>query len=150
MSLITQAMIIQKDIQLDQMLMHGGKNHLSHIFNYFRLDASNPTMIEEKVILVAFVLFVVEGVIVQSKLHFNSILSNIQYPYYVFVVPYIFISLFNCLIIIAKNHFISLLVINLHKYNIKQDQHFTIHTLRHLGIEDHFNRHNEFSAVRLN
>ena len=103
------------------MLMHGGKNHLSHIFNYFRLDASNPTMIEEKVILVAFVLFVVEGVIVQSKLHFNSILSNIQYPYYVFVVPYIFISLFNCLIIIAKNHFISLLVINLHKYNIKQD-----------------------------
>ena len=63
--------------------MHGGKNHLSHIFNYFRLDASNPTMIEEKVMLVAFVLFVVEGVIVQSKLHFNSILSNIQYPYYV-------------------------------------------------------------------
>ena len=144
MSLIAAGMIIQKDIQLDQMLMHGGKNHLSHIFNYFRLDASNPTMIEEKVILVAFVLFVVEGVIVQSKLHFNSILSNIQYPYYVFI------SLFNCIIVIAKNHFISLLVINLHKYNIKQDQHFTIHTLRHLGIEDHFNRHNEFSAVRLN
>ena len=142
MSLIAAGMIIQKDIQLDQMLMHGGKNHLSHIFNYFRLDASNPTMIEEKVILVAFVLFVVEGVIVQSKLHFNSILSNIQY--------YVFISLFNCIIVIAKNHFISLLVINLHKYNIKQDQHFTIHTLRHLGIEDHFNRHNEFSAVRLN
>ena len=142
MSLIAAGMIIQKDIQLDQMLMHGGKNHLSHIFNYFRLDASNPTMIEEKVILVAFVLFVVEGVIVQSKLHCNSILSNIQY--------YVFISLFNCIIVIAKNHFISLLVINLHKYNIKQDQHFTIHTLRHLGIEDHFNRHNEFSAVRLN
>ena len=144
MSLIATGMIIQKDIQLDQMLMHGGKNHLSHIFNYFRLDASNPTMIEEKVILVAFVLFVVEGVIVQSKLHCNSILSNIQYPYYVFI------SLFNCIIVIAKNHFISLLVINLHKYNIKQDQHFTIHALRHLGIEDHFNRHNEFSAVRLN
>ena len=142
MSLIAAGMIIQKDIQLDQMLMHGGKNHLSQIFYFFRLDASNPTMIEEKVILVAFVLFVVEGVIVQSKLHCNSILSNIQY--------YVFISLFNCIIVIAKNHFISLLVINLHKYNIKQDQHFTIHTLRHLGIEDHFNRHNEFSAVRLN
>ena len=87
------------------MLMHGGKNHLRHIFYFFRLDASNPTMIEEKVMLVAFVLFVVEGVIVQSKLHYNSILSDIQYPY----------------IVIAKNHFISLLVINLHKYNIKQD-----------------------------
>ena len=144
MSLITQAMIIQNDIQLDYMLMHGGKNHLSHIFYFFRLDASNPTMIEEKVILVAFVLFVVEGVIVQSKLHYNIIPNDIQYPYYVFI------SLFNCIIVIAKNHFISLLVINLHKYNIKQDQHFTIHTLRHLGIEDHFNRHNEFSAVRLN
>ena len=77
MSLITQAMIIQNDIQLDYMLMHGGKNHLRHIFYFFRLDASNPTMIEEKVILVAFVLFVVEGVIVQSKLHYSGILSDI-------------------------------------------------------------------------
>ena len=144
MSLIAAGMIIQKDIQLDQMLMHGGKNHFKPHILFFRLDASNPTMIEEKVMLVAFVLFAIEGVIVQSKLHYNIIPSNIQYPYYVFI------SLFNCIIVIAKNHFISLLVINLHKYNIKQDQHFTIHTLRHLGIEDHFNRHNEFSAVRLN
>ena len=67
------------------MLMHGGKNHLSHIFNYFRLDASNPTMIEEKVMLVAFVIFVVEGVIVQSKLHYNSIPSDIQYLLRIFI-----------------------------------------------------------------
>ena len=113
MSLITQAMIIQNDIQLDYMLMHGGKNHLRHIFYFFRLDASNPTMIEEKVMVVVFVHFVVEGVIVQSKLHYNIIPNDIQY--------YVFISLFNCVIVIAKNHFISLLVINLHKYNIKQD-----------------------------
>ena len=37
MSLITQAMIIQKDIQLDYMLMHGGKNHLSHILYFFQI-----------------------------------------------------------------------------------------------------------------
>ena len=54
--------------------------NLSHIFYFFRLDALNPTMIEEKVMLVACVLFVVEGVVVQSKLHYNIILSNIQYP----------------------------------------------------------------------
>ena len=52
--------------------------NLSHMFYFFRLDALNPTMIEEKVMLVVCVLFVVEGVVVQSKLHYNIILSNIQ------------------------------------------------------------------------
>ena len=57
--------------------MHGGKCHFKPYILFFRLDASNPTMIEEKVMLVACVLFVLEGVIVQSKLHKNIILSNI-------------------------------------------------------------------------
>ena len=61
--------------------MHGGKSHFNPYILFFRLDASNPTMIEEKVLFVACVLFVLEGVIVQSKLHYNIILSNIQYPY---------------------------------------------------------------------
>ena len=37
MSLITQAMIIQNDIQLDYMLMHGGKNHFKPLILFFQI-----------------------------------------------------------------------------------------------------------------
>ena len=71
--------------------------NLSHIFYFFRLDALNPTMMEEKVMLVVCVLYVVQGVVVQSKLHYNIIISNIQY--------YAFKSHLNCIKVIAKKPF---------------------------------------------